>query len=166
MLSALRREVNACLLEIPALRKPALRRSDEPDALLATDLPLCAEESAVADFTARMEAQGWTVRPHRRWLLLDAPVPVPDAPVPALAPAEALCCLSLLQRHPGGEAPRDGVRLIVKAAEAGPDPFERLCQRLHRDFARALRLHQPLPGGLLPYLCRAIDSLHAKEEDA
>ena len=43
MLRALRAQVNAALAEVPVRRRPALRRSDAPDALLATDLPHAAE---------------------------------------------------------------------------------------------------------------------------
>ena len=71
MLTPLRREMQALLATVPVRRKPALRRSDAPEALLATDLPLAAEEAAVADFTALAENAGWTVLRRGDWLLMD-----------------------------------------------------------------------------------------------
>lgn len=159
MLTALRRQVQSALYAVPAKRKPALRRSDAPDALLATDLPLIAEKPAVAAFVQTMAAQGWRTRLHRGWLLLDAPVPVPEADMPQCLPGECGCCISLLTRH-ADDAPAEAyIRAAVKAAEAGEKYLERLCSQLHADFAARLRRHEPLPGALLPYLCRAYHDL-------
>ena len=155
MLRALRAQAQAALYAVPAKRKPALRRSDAPDALLATDLPLIAEAEAVAAFRADMEAQGWTVCGRNGWLTLDAPVPAPEYALPADLAGECGCCISLLLRHPE-DAPAVGyIREMVKAADAGRQPFERLCARLHADFAARLRQKESLPGALLPFLCRA-----------
>ena len=75
MLRELRAQVNALLADTPVRRKPALRRSDAPGALLATDLPHAADEAATADFIARAEAAQWSVRrAENGWLLLDKPV--------------------------------------------------------------------------------------------
>ncbi len=156
MLRSLRAQAQEALASVPALRKPALRRSDRADALLATDLPLAAEDAAVEAFRRCMEERGWQVWTEKGWLLMDAPVPAPEA-LPVSASGELGCCISLLQRHGGGDAPREAIRAIVKAAEAGQ--IERLCAQLHREWAAALRLHQPLPGGLLPYLCRAAQDM-------
>lgn len=159
MLTALRHQVQAALYTVSAKRKPALRRSDEPDALLATDLPLIAEEPEVAAFVQVMAAQGWRTRPHRGWLLLDAPVPVPEEDMPQCLTGECGCCITLLTRH-AGDAPAElYIRAAVKAAEAGKQYFERLCSQLHGDFAVRLRRHEPLPGALLPYLIRAYHDL-------
>ena len=86
MLTPLRRKMQALLAAVPVRRKPALRRSDAPEALLATDLPLAAEKAAVADFIALSEKAGWTVMRRGDWLLLDHPVDAPDCPVPAELP--------------------------------------------------------------------------------
>lgn len=161
MLSALRLQVQKVLLDVPAKRKPALRRSDDPQALLATDLPLIASEESVEAFTARMEELGWRVWTAKGWLLLDADVPVPRLQC-CDAEGELGCCLSLLRRHPGETAPKESIRAIAKAAEAGT--IERLCAQLHREWAAALRVHQPLPGGLLLYLCRAAQEMKKEAE--
>ena len=155
MLTALRQQVQAVLYAIPAKRKPALRRSDAPDALFATDLPLIAEVSAVAAFTAELKKMGWTVREGKGWLMLDAAVPVPAYTVPAELTGECGCCISLLLRHDEAAAATEAIRAVVKAADAGKQPFDRLCAQLHGELAARLREHQPLPGALLAYLCRA-----------
>lgn len=162
MLRALRIQAQEALASVPVRRKPALRRSDDPEALLATDLPLAADAAAVEAFVQRMTEQGWRIREEKSWLLLDADVPVPNHS-PVQADGELGCCISLLSRHGGSGAPKATIRAIVKAAEAGT--LERLCLRLHREWAAMLRLHQPLPGGLNPYLCRAAQDIQ-KEADA
>ena len=164
MLTPLRRGMQTLLAAVPVRRKPALRRSDAPEALLATDLPLAAEDAAVADFTALAEKAGWTVMRRGDWLLLDHPVDAPDCPVPAELPGEAGCCLSLLVRHGGDDAPAEDIRTLVKALDAGGNALERLCAAWHRDWAARLRRHEPLPGGLIPYLCGAITRV--TKEDA
>ena len=155
MLTALRREVQAVLADVPVTRKPALRRSDAPDALLATDLPMAADEEAVRRFIGRMNERGWRVWRQGSWLLLDAEVPVPDDTVPEKLNGELGCCISLLKRHPGGETDREALRALVKAAERGQEALETCCVGLHASWAAALREHRELPGGLMPYLCRA-----------
>ena len=164
MLTLLRRDVQAMLACVAVRRKPALRRSDAPEALLATDLPLAAEEAAVEAFTALAEAAGWTVTRRGDWLLMDHPVDAPDCPVPAELPGEAGCCLSLLLRHGGGDAPEEDIRALVKARDAGSTALERLCAAWHRDWAARLRRREPLPGGLIPYLCGALTPV--TKEDA
>ena len=155
MLTALRTQVQGVLYAVPAKRKPALRRSDVPDALFATDLPLVAEESAVAAFTADMTRLGWTIAWRNGWLTLDAPVPAPPYPAPDMLTGECGCCISLLLRHQDDAPAEDFIRAVVKAADAGKMPFDRLCGQLHGAFAARLRRHEALPGALLPYLCRA-----------
>lgn len=155
MLTALRQQVQSILYAVPTKRKPALRRSDALDALFATDLPLIAAAEAVAAFIADMEGLGWTVRERSGWLTLDAAVPVPEYTIPEAPAGECGCCISLLLRHREEAASEEYIRAVTKAAEAGKLPFERLCAQLHGEFAVCLREHRPLPGGLLPYLCRA-----------
>lgn len=157
MLTALRAEAAALLSACPTRRRPALRRSDDPTFLLATDLPLAAEAAVAEAFTHQMEAQGWRIVPRGGWLLMDHALPMPADPGLATAPGEMGCALWLLRRHPGGEAPADALRALVKAAEAGPGPLERLCREWHAAWAEALRRHITLPGGLAPYLAAAID---------
>ena len=160
MLTILRAQVQSVLYAVPAKRKPALRRSDAPDALFATDLPMIAEEEAVRAFAEDMEKQGWTVRELNGWVTLDAPVPVPDCIIPTSPAGECSCCISLLLRHREEAPAQTYIRVVAKAAEAGKLPFERLCAQLHGEFAVRLREHQPLPGGLLPYLCHAYHTFY------
>ena len=155
MLTGLRTQVQAVLYAVPAKRRPALRRSDAPDALFATDLPLIAEADDVRVFIADMEKQGWTVRERNGWLTLDADVPVPDYAIPTAPAGECGCCISLLLRHMDDAPAEEHIRAVVKAADAGKQLFERLCGQLHGEFAAQLRQHQPTPGKLLPYLCTA-----------
>ena len=160
MLTALRQHVQAVLYAVPAKRKPALRRSDAPDALFATDLPLIAEADVVRTFISDMEKQGWTVRERNGWLTLDAAILVPDYVIPMAPAGECGCCISLLLRHREGMPAEDFIRAVVKAADAGRLPFERFCVQMHGDFADRLRKHQPLPGALLPYLCNAYNTFY------
>ena len=155
MLTPLRAEVNALLADTPVRRKPALRRSSAPDALLATDLPHAADAQAVEGFLRRAEAMGWHVYAAQNgWLLMDKPVPVPAWSMPETA-GHCGCCISLLQRHPEAGEAGGYIREVVRAEEAGAGDFIRLCERMHAEFAAMLRQHQPLPGALLPYLAHA-----------
>ena len=160
MLTALRAKVQDVLYAMPARRKPALRRSDVADALFATDLPLVAEKEAADAFIKEMKACGWTVRERSGWLTLDAAVPVPACETPKEPAGECGCCISLLQRHPEDAPAEACIRAVVKAADAGKQPFERLCGQLHGEFAQCLRNHQPLPGRLLPYMCWAYNKFY------
>ncbi|MGN0793076.1 MAG: hypothetical protein ACI4MG_01235 [Aristaeellaceae bacterium] len=164
MLKALRLQVNTALQSVPARRKPALRRSDAPDALLATDLPLAADANAVAAFIRALTGAGWRVwQGDNGWLLLDVPVPAPEHAPDADADGECGCCLTLLTRHPDTADATELIRLAVKAADAGRKPFERLCAWLHGELAVRLRRKEPLPGALRPYLARAYDDLYGRE---
>ncbi|MBR4082281.1 MAG: hypothetical protein IKK21_10900 [Clostridia bacterium] len=149
MLTALRRAVNARFAALPLRRRPALRRSDNDEYLLATDLPLTCDEETTARFICMMEADGWRVTRVRDWLWLDHPVPPPQVD-PAAAVGELGCLIALLERHPAGAADPAEIRALVKAQEAGT--LERLCAALHRDWAVRLRCGEPLPGALLPWL--------------
>ena len=143
------------LATVPTLRRPALRRSDDANALFATDLPLLAD---AADFCRLAEKHGWRTWIHGGWLLLDKLPNPPDMPtkIPG-APGELGCCLSLLARHPDDTADGTLLRALLKSADAGGQAMEKYCRMLHRDLAARLRTHNPLPGRLLPYLCRAAE---------
>lgn len=153
MLTPLRQEVQACLSTIRCQRKPALRRTDDPDYLLMTDLPQAAMPESVAAFAAALQLRGWAVQEMPGWLLLDHPLPAPAYTLPTDYPGELGCCMWLLRQHPGSAAPPEMLRALAKAAEQGSAQVERLCTAWHRQFAAQLRRHQPLPGGLFPYLC-------------
>ena len=155
MLTALRVQVQAVLYAVPAKRKPALRRSDAADALFATDLPLVAASDAVEAFCEKIADMGWRSELRNGWLVMDAPIPVPEYTIPANMAGACGCCISLLLRHMDDIPAAEEIRAVVKAADAGKQPLDKLCSQLHGDFARRLRQHQPLPGSLLPYLCHA-----------
>ena len=79
LLTPYRRTVQALLHGIPALRKPFLRRSLRPDALLTTDLPRLTAPESLAWLIAALEAQGWTALRQGDYLEL-TPGLVPPAP--------------------------------------------------------------------------------------
>ena len=153
MLTALRKEVYQAA-EGLTLRSPlSLRRAREADALFVCNLPQLTGDEGVSRFTQRLACRGWHIRRLGGRLLLDAPIPLPEAPeTPVSAAAETACCLSLLRRHPSGLTDRAALRSLAKAAEEGPAAVEALCRAWHRQWAVLLRQGQPLPGGLLPYL--------------
>ena len=167
MLKLMREQVSAVMAQLTLNRRPALRRSDAPHALLATDLPLAAAPEAADLFLRQMKALGWQVTPSPNgWLLLDAPVPAPEqTDVPGDASGECGCCIAVLTRHPDAGDAAAEIRALVKAAEAGRQPFERLCSRLHGALAEKLRRHEELPGALLPYLCRAYHDIYDGRND-
>lgn len=68
MLSALRKELQELLATVPTLRRPALRRSEDANALFATDLPLLADAGG---FLPTAEKHGWRTWMQGGWLLLD-----------------------------------------------------------------------------------------------
>lgn len=156
MMTALRRELLTLLEKTPCSRPPTLRRCKSDQALLATNLPFIAVPDAVAAFCEECRALGWTVTESGGWLLLDHPVPAPESSVPDTLSGECGRLISLLVRHPHDDAPCSGeIRMIAKACEDSPDTVRRVCEELHGQWAVRLRRHEPLPGGLLPYLCFA-----------
>ena len=66
------------LATVPTLRRPALRRSEDANALFATDLPLLAD---AADFCRLAEKHGWQTWMQGGWLLLDKLPNPPDMPL-------------------------------------------------------------------------------------
>lgn len=157
MLAPWRIQMQQLLAQTPTKRKPALRRSDDIRALLATNLPQVASEEEVARFCDRAKQNGWRVWKENDWLLMDHPLPVPgEMPDTSGATGEMACCLSMLRRHADGQAPEEEMlRALAKAEEQGEQALERFCAGLHRQLAQRLRMHQPLWDGLLPYLCHA-----------
>lgn len=71
MLTSLRKRVTELMASVPVTRKPALRRSDEPDMLLATDLPGLTDSSSLEVLLETLTADGWSFRQQNGWLLLD-----------------------------------------------------------------------------------------------
>ena len=156
----MRMQVQSILYAVPAKRKPALRRSDVQDAIFATDLPMIAEGDALIAFRKEMTRLGWRMDVRNSWLIMDAPIPAPEASIPDALSGECGCCISLLLRHQEDAPANDFIRSVVKAADAGCQPFEYLCRQFHAEFAARLRRHDALPGALLPYLCHAYQTLY------
>ncbi len=157
MLKELRLAVMRQWEDLSPERKPALRRSDAPGYLLATDAPKVLSATDTDVFAARLTALGWQMDRKGDWLWLDAPVPVPEE-VPDAWTGETGCCVSILRRAeshqqaPCDEETREWIRLIVKAAEKGGDALHRTAGELHGCLAEKLRLKSPLPTLLIPYL--------------
>ena len=165
MLSAAREALNLLLSGIRTRRKPAVRRASDDDWMFATDLPLAADEAGTERFVHLASADGWRVgRTENGWLLLDRPSLIPGVTerTGALPPGEAGALISLLERHPSDTADERALRAVAKAAEEGAAALDRLCARLHADWAEKLRGHEKLPGALLPYLCAAAKETEEK----
>ena len=152
MLKALRAELQSLLREAAVTRPPALRRALTDQALFATDLPQCTDSDTVQVWIRRAETMGWQVMPEGGWLLLDYPITPTASPPSRLPPGELGCCISLLQRHLSDETDPVWARRLLKAAEAGVEPQERVCRALHLRLAELLRAHLPLPAQMLPLL--------------
>ena len=135
MRAPLRQEARRMLTACAAKRPPALRRCLTPDALLATDLPLCAGSAEVEAFIRRAAAAGWAVKRQGDWLTLDHPLALCPADLPDSAEGEA--CRSLLARHPGLTLPSPLLRRLWKAMDAGR--IEEALWPLHQALAAALR---------------------------
>lgn len=150
MLRPLREQLRQMMTGLDVSRTPVIRRSDEADMLLATDLPLLVNEAIMNDFLPRLAEAGWQTRMHRGWLLLDHAVAVPA--IEGTPIGEAACVISLLERHPGGGNNAELIRLLAKAPEQGEKQMQRLFLDLHRRFAGMLREHRHLPEKLIPYV--------------
>lgn len=159
LLTPYRRRAQALLETVPATRKPFLRRSLRPDALLTTDLPRLTTPEALSQLISALDAQGWTTLCQGDYLEL----------TPTLIPPVADGCLSrgtdrpalrrlyhLLFRHPAPCGDAAPLLAFLKAQEAGPQSLETLCQTLCRQCAVRLRTHERLPGELLPYVHHAL----------
>ena len=144
-MNKLRRELNELLADTNGTRPAALRRSLTEDFLYATDLPQTADSETVFCFIRRAEAAGWHTADADGWIQLDK-CPA-DPPEPPAAPGpEARCCAALLRQHPEGRrnSSREK-RILIKAAEKGPEALEQACAALHREWAVNLRRHEGLP---------------------
>ena len=88
------------LATVPTLRRPALRRSEDANALFATDLPLLAD---AADFCRLAEKHGWRTWIHGGWLLLDKLPNPPDMPTKI----PDACCRTFAARQKKGREIHD-----------------------------------------------------------
>ena len=161
MLSGLREITARLLADTPQDRPAAIRRSEEAGWLLATDLPLVTDEASLAGFRQRAGEAGLSCgRASNGWLLLDAWEMLPAAAPPTAWPdGEKGAAMSLLARHPGQADPAETVRQIARACERGDAALERCCGALHARWAECLRRGRELPGGALPFLCAAYESI-------
>ena len=147
-MNAWRRELRELLDRTPCARPAALRRSGAEGMLYATDLPRCAAPEETARFLGRAKAAGWEGYENADWIHLSRPVITPPEGWEQRAPGpEARCCRSLLLRHEDQLGPAENGMLteLVKAGEEGPAAHERLCARLHREWAARLREGKALP---------------------
>ena len=146
-MNELRLEIRELLAGTECVRPAALRRSRQEDYLFTTDLPAAASAEAAEEFRRKAEAAGWRTQATDGWIELDRiPEKLPEGLVPDNPGPEARCCASLLRRHPDDR--KDGgreKRLLLKAAEEGPDAYEKACGSLHREWAAALRKGDTLP---------------------
>ena len=161
-----RSDLRSMMAELPALRAPAIRRSDESGWMLATDLPGLTSEEALNVFCQTLSSHGWQYLRRGDWLLLDnlALLPTVGRPDALTAEGETGAVISLLERHPGSLSDDLLLRLIAKRAEEGTASLETFCSGLHRDLARRLRDHTDLPAGLLPYLYAAIETVKGEKQ--
>lgn len=155
MLTALRAQLNAAMSACCPSRRPALRHAGCEGWLLCSDVPQLVQADALHALCAQLHANGWRTAQLKGWLYFDKPVPVPQADPQSLLPGEAGCVASLLRRHPGAAPCDEAIRTLCCAYDKGPVHVERCCRQLHSELAARLRQHQPLPGGLLPYIIRA-----------
>lgn len=155
MLTALRLELNTLMAAAQPSRKPALRHANREGWLLCSDVPSLLDEAALTALCDQLHAAGWQTQLQNGWLYFDKPVPVPVVDMAAEFPGEVGCVVSLLRRHNDAAPCGEAIRLLCCAHDKGAVQVERLCRTLHQQMAEKLRLHQPLPGGLLPYVIRA-----------
>lgn len=141
------------LLEIPgSTRQAALRRSNDASALFTCDLPVWAPPEMILIIRQRLIHAGWQVWDNRGWWQFFF-LPAPPERVPELqCSSEEGCILSLLRRHPEGTASPEEILALLKALDSPAAQRERYFRELHAAFACRLRLGQPLPGDLLPWL--------------
>ncbi len=154
-MNSYRKEIRTLLDSIGGNRLSALRRSYREEYLFATDLPQAADPESVCQFRDQALQAGWRTEMDHAWIHL---VPagrirwtVPETDLPDNT--EARCCASLIRRHPDDAEESDGkaeIRLL-KAAEEGPQAYERVCAELHREWAAALREHRSIPAVDLPF---------------
>ena len=152
MLTELRKNIAELISQCPTRRPCAVRRSLSPDFLLAIDLPHAAEEATVEKFLHLAQENGWTASVENGWILLDHALPVPPAYADTAANGRLANAIWLLQHHPSDETDDAALRALAKAAEEGDKAVERFCDGCVKDWAVRLRMHQALPGALLPYL--------------
>ena len=147
-INGLRKELDIFLRAADTVRPPALRRSLQEEWLYSSDLPMICTEAGLEETERRLKEAGWETGREAGWLVLRKDVCTPpedwfDGP---FGP-EAVCCRSLLARHPGRtpEGTAALQRRLIKAAEEGETAFESACGAIHREWAVLLRKREKLP---------------------
>ncbi len=143
-----RRDMRELLDGAGTVRPAALRRSLSPDFLYATDLPGLLSREELRDFRKKAEERGWSTAEEKGRLQMKkrAEQP-PEGWFEGPFGPEAACCGSLMKRHGGGEEyDEEGILSLIKAGEEGPEAYEQVCGRMHRQWAERLRKKEELPG--------------------
>ena len=147
-----RKELRTMLDRMGTSRPPALRRSDRPETLYATDLPLCSDAAQCNEFCRQAAAMGWQCEEEKGWLLLSRSVQnPPEGWFGGPFGTEAGSCCSLLRRADEKKEQENPNRkrmdafLLIKAGEEGPEAYEQACRKLHLDWAERLRKKEALP---------------------
>lgn len=138
-----REQLRELLAKTEAVRKPALRRSNNEEFLFATNLPLITKENELTRFLSEAQSTGWTCRIESGWLLLDK---VPDEKIIiAERSTEAEACAAILERHSIKADGRREWRILYKACEQDEKKVSEAFMMLHAEMALALREHRKLP---------------------
>ncbi|MDO4483038.1 MAG: hypothetical protein Q4C54_00990 [Clostridia bacterium] len=141
MLTKEREQLRMLMAQAGFHRRPALKRCQDPDYLMATDFPAAASEEQTEVFVHSLQNHGWLCTRKGNWLFLDKEsYELPNPPVPDTIPAgEIGCCISLLQRHMSDCGDIRLVRLLMKTADESAQKTEALCLVWHREWAAGLR---------------------------
>ena len=155
--NALRKELNELIATITRdgdRRKPTIRRSLRAEWIYATDLPEAVSKEQAEAAGRRLREAGWESMTEGGWTLVrkatDEP---PEGWFEGPFGPEAACCRSLLDRHAERQQEKDKKveYKLIQAGEEGPEAYEAVCRRLHREWAERLRNRQKLPDVSLRY---------------
>lgn len=142
MMKELRKELLEAISALPFDRVPIIRRSNNPNYLLTSDLPLHIPKNVLDAFIRKMTEDGWTVTiTGNNWIEVDKKLIYKIGGT--ISGNEASCCARLLEKHPGNADEHKTERDILKAKDA--NKLEECCRSLHRSWAEALRRGDELP---------------------
>ncbi len=154
MMAEFRSEVTGFIEPLCCVRRPSIRRCDDPEWLLATDLPLLIDQERMKEFLNRISEAGWQSQLFGDWLYLRREIKPPEYETRADEQIceSCMCLISLLERHPGGESSQRERIAMCKAEEYSRQEFLRFMDLLHREWATRLRQRVHLPSDLAPWL--------------
>ena len=138
-----RKQLQELLAAVRTVRKPALRRSESDEYLLATDLPAVTDAENLRLFTEAAENEGWAWTIRSGWLLLD--MVLKRTVIIAERFPESEACAGILKRHPERRDGKREWRELYKACEQGGIIERAAFRKLHSEMAIALREHKDLP---------------------